>query len=37
MQLDVPIDEGPRYKVGDLAFDGNKVIKTEFLQAASSS
>ena len=32
VQLDVPIDEGPRYKVGDLAFDGNKVIKTEFLQ-----
>ena len=23
---------GPRYKVGDLAFDGNKVVKTEFLQ-----
>ena len=32
VQLDVPIDEGPRYKVGDLAFDGNKVVKTEFLQ-----
>jgi outer membrane protein insertion porin family len=32
VQLDVPIDEGPRYKVGDLAFEGNKVVKTEFLQ-----
>ena len=32
VQLDVPIDEGPRYKVGEFAFDGNKVIKTEFLQ-----
>jgi outer membrane protein insertion porin family len=32
VQLDVPIDEGPRYKVGEFTFDGNKVIKTEFLQ-----
>jgi outer membrane protein insertion porin family len=32
VQLDVPIDEGPRYKIGELTFDGNKVIKTEFLQ-----
>jgi outer membrane protein insertion porin family len=31
VQLDVPIDEGPRFKVGDFAFDGNKVVKTEFL------
>jgi outer membrane protein insertion porin family len=31
VQLDVPIDEGPRYKVGEFTFDGNKVIKTEFL------
>ena len=31
VQLDVPIDE-VRAKVGDLAFDGNKVVKTEFLQ-----
>src|SRR5687767_944056 len=32
VQLDVPIDEGPRYKIGELTFDGNKVIKTEFLE-----
>jgi outer membrane protein insertion porin family len=32
VELTVPIDEGPRYRVGDLKFDGNKVIKTEFLQ-----
>jgi outer membrane protein insertion porin family len=32
VELNVPIDEGPRYRVGELAFDGNKVIKTEFLQ-----
>jgi len=31
VQLDVPIDEGPRYRVGDFAFDGNKTVKTEFL------
>ena len=31
VQLNIPIDEGPRYKVGQLTFDGNKIIKTEFL------
>jgi outer membrane protein insertion porin family len=31
VQLDVPIDEGPRYKVGEFTFAGNDVIKTEFL------
>ena len=32
VELTVPIDEGPRYRVGEFTFDGNKVIKTEFLQ-----
>ena len=32
VQVDVPIDEGPRYKVGEVSFDGNKVIKSEFLR-----
>ncbi|HET9705828.1 MAG TPA: outer membrane protein assembly factor BamA [Vicinamibacterales bacterium] len=32
VELNVPVDEGPRYKVGQFTFDGNKVIKTEFLQ-----
>jgi outer membrane protein insertion porin family len=32
VELNVPIDEGPRYKVGELKFDGNKVVKTEFLE-----
>ena len=32
VQLDVPIDEGPRYKVGAFTFDGNKVIETRFLE-----
>ena len=31
VQLDIPVDEGPRYRVGEFKFDGNKVVKTEFL------
>lgn len=31
VELNVPIDEGERYRIGEFAFDGNKVIKTEFL------
>ena len=29
---DIPVDEGPRYRVGEFDFDGNKIVKTEFLQ-----
>jgi outer membrane protein insertion porin family len=32
VELNVPIDEGPRYRVGKFDFDGNKIIKTEFLE-----
>jgi len=32
VQLNIPIDEGPRYKVGTFTFDGNKIIKTEFIE-----
>jgi len=32
VQLDIPIDEGPRFKVGNFSFDGNKVIKSDFLR-----
>jgi len=32
VQLDVPVDEGPRYQLGEFKFDGNKVVKTEFLE-----
>ena len=32
VELSVPVDEGPRYKVGEFTFDGNKIVKTEFLQ-----
>ena len=28
----MPVDEGPRYKVGEFTFEGNKIVKTEFLQ-----
>jgi outer membrane protein insertion porin family len=31
VELSVPIDEGERYRIGEFTFDGNKVIKTEFL------
>ena len=31
VELNIPIDEGPRYRVGKFKFDGNKIIKTEFL------
>ncbi|MCC7035276.1 MAG: outer membrane protein assembly factor BamA [Acidobacteria bacterium] len=32
VQLDIPIDEGPRFKVGQFTFDGNSVIRSEFLR-----
>src|SRR5258706_941275 len=32
IELRVPITEGRRYKVGDVEFSGNTVIKTEFLK-----
>jgi outer membrane protein insertion porin family len=32
VQLRIPIVEGDRFKVASLKFDGNKVVKTEFLQ-----
>ena len=28
----MPVDEGPRFKVGEFNFDGNTVVKTEFLR-----
>jgi outer membrane protein insertion porin family len=32
VQLDIPVDEGSRYRIGEFTFDGNKVVKTEFLR-----
>jgi outer membrane protein insertion porin family len=32
IELHVPITEGRRYRVGDVEFEGNKVVKTEFLK-----
>ena len=31
VELNIPVDEGDRYRIGDFKFEGNKVIKTEFL------
>ena len=32
MQLRVPVTEGPQYRVGEFAFDGNKVVRSEHLR-----
>jgi outer membrane protein insertion porin family len=32
IQLNIPVDEGARYRVGDFKFDGNKVVDTKFLE-----
>lgn len=32
VQLNIPVDEGPRFKVGKFEFDGNTVIKSDFLR-----
>jgi outer membrane protein insertion porin family len=32
VQLRIPVTEGNRYRVGNLTFDGNKVVDTKFLQ-----
>ncbi len=31
VELNVPIDEGPRYKVGNFTFEGNKIIDAKFI------
>jgi outer membrane protein insertion porin family len=32
VELQIPVTEGPRYKVGEFTFAGNKVVKTEGLR-----
>jgi outer membrane protein insertion porin family len=32
VELTIPVDEGPRYKVGSFTFDGNKIIDAKFIQ-----
>jgi outer membrane protein insertion porin family len=32
VQLNIPVDEGPRFRVGKFEFDGNTVIKSDFLR-----
>jgi outer membrane protein insertion porin family len=33
MQLRVPVTEGERYRIGDITFEGNKVVRLEALQS----
>ncbi len=32
VQLQIPVTEGPRYRVGEFTFDGNTVVKSEILR-----
>lgn len=32
MQVSIPVEPGPRYRVGEITIEGNKIIKTEFLK-----
>ena len=32
VQLQIPVTEGPRYKIGEVGFAGNTVVKTEGLR-----
>jgi outer membrane protein insertion porin family len=32
VQLQIPVTEGPRYRIGDISFSGNTVVKTEALK-----
>jgi outer membrane protein insertion porin family len=32
VQLRIPVTEGPRFRVGEFTFDGNKVVKSEILR-----
>jgi outer membrane protein insertion porin family len=32
VQLQIPVTEGPRYRIGDVSFSGNTVVKTEGLR-----
>ncbi len=31
LQIKIPVELGPKYRVGDIKVEGNKIIKTEFL------
>lgn len=31
LQVSIPIEAGPKYKVGEIKIEGNKIIKTDFL------
>ncbi|MCU0275339.1 MAG: outer membrane protein assembly factor BamA [Acidobacteria bacterium] len=33
LQIRIPVDLGPRYRVGSITIDGNKIIRTDFLRS----
>jgi len=33
LKISIPVEPGPRYRVGTIAIEGNKVIRTEFLRS----
>ncbi len=33
LKITVPVELGPRYRVGNIAIEGNKIIRTDFLQS----
>lgn len=33
LRLSIPVELGPRYRVGEIAVEGNKVIRTDFLKS----
>ena len=33
LQLSIPVELGPRYRVGEIAIEGNKVIRSDFLKS----
>lgn len=32
LKVSIPVDTGPQYKVGNVNIDGNKIVKTDFLE-----
>lgn len=33
MKITIPVEVGPRYKLGDIKIEGNKILRSEFLRA----
>ncbi len=32
IRISIPVELGPRYKVGDVTFEGNKIVRTDYLR-----